>query len=89
MTKHYRVKQTNFLWKEGAILQFNNNNGYVPIEDIWNNTPVNEAEYISTRIVEHPNNSEFFERVYKDTLGGALYKTKDQMIEAYKGVFKS
>lgn len=87
--KFYRVKKDNFLWKEGAIIKFNaNNNGYLPLEDIWNSTPVNEAEYISSRVIEHCNNEQYFERVYPDSTIGKIYHTKDQLVEAYTGAFK-
>lgn len=92
MNKYYRVKISNFMWEEGAILQFSggygSSGGYYPIEDIWDNTPANGGEYISTGIVEHPNNSEFFERVYTDDLKGKYFKTLDQMKQSYKEKFK-
>lgn len=84
MTKFYRVKKTNFLWKAGAILKLDaTDKGYRPIEDIWDNTTCNSTEYISTHIVEHENNKEFFERVYQDSLKGSVYKTKDQLVATY------
>ncbi len=91
MSKYYRVRKDTFLWKEGAILtesERNNFNGYEPIEDVWDNTPVNAEEYISARIVEHENNAEYFERVYKDTICGALFRTADQLKQTYKESFK-
>lgn len=89
MTKFYRVKKDNFLWKEGAIISNRKDgSGYLPVEDIWNATPANGDEYISGRIIEHEDNADFFERVYPDTVGGSLYRTKDQMIEMYQKAFK-
>jgi hypothetical protein len=88
-TKHYRVVQDNFLWKEGAILKHNGSNGYEPIEDIWDSTPSNGSEYISTRIIEHPDNAAFFERVYKDDLAGNVYRTAEKMRTMYKDAFKA
>lgn len=97
MNKYYRVKKDNFLWEEGAILvSFDKinvavtpeNKGYEPIEDIWNSTPVNGPEYISARIIEHPNNTDYFERVYPDTILGKFYYTKDQLVTKYKEAFK-
>lgn len=89
MTKYYRVKKDNFMWKEGAILSSSaQGGGYQPLEDIWNNTPVNETEYISARVVEHENNSDNFERVYKDTVTGALFRTADQIKHMYQDSFK-
>lgn len=90
MTKYYRVKKDNFLWKEGAIIANNCNNGtgYYPIEDIWHNTPIQGNEFISAPIIEHPNNIEYFERVYKDSISGALFRTADQLKQVYKDSFK-
>lgn len=89
MTKYYRVKKDTFLWKEGAILSDADkvDNGFKPIEDIWDNTPVNGGEYISARIIEHENNKEYFERVYKDTVCGKAYRTADQLKQIYKEAF--
>lgn len=91
MNKYYRVKKDTFLWAEGAIIEHKPNNGspgYWAIEDIWDKTPVNGTEYISERIIEHPTNSEFFERVYPDSIAGKMYRTKDQLTELYKQSFK-
>ncbi len=89
MTKYYQVKQSNFLWKQGAIISDGRscNNGYAPIEDIWDTTPVNQGEYISRHIVEHPDNEEYFTRVYPDTIAGKLFKTKDQLTAMYSKSF--
>lgn len=88
MTKYYRVKEDNFMWKQGAIISDFNVGKYKPVEDIWDNTPCNAAEYISARIIEHGNNSAYFERVYRDSISGSLFKTADQMKQAYKDSFK-
>lgn len=89
MTKHYRVKKDTFLWKEGAILkhQGENTDGYRAIEDVWDVTPVNDSEYISSQIIEHSDSKDFFERVYPDIVTGKVFITKDQIVEAYKTVF--
>jgi len=87
MKKYYRVKKDNFLWKEGAILSNQEKDQYVPIEDIWNNIKSVGSEYISARIIEDENNSEYFERVYPDTIQGSIYRTKDQLIDLYKKSF--
>lgn len=89
MKTFYRVKQDNFLWKAGAIIKRGSSGGYSPIEDIWDSTPVNDAEYVSRRIIEHPDNAKYFERVYPDTLSGKLFKTKDQLLKLYEGAFKT
>lgn len=91
MTKFYRVKKDTFLWKEGAIIKHNSSRGsvggYDAIEDIWDMTPETNQEYISTKIIEHEANSEFFERVYPDSISGKFYRTKDQLISSYKDSF--
>lgn len=93
MQKYYRVKKDNFMWKEGAIIINKDHEGnidnYIAIEDIWNATPDLGKEYISARIIECPNNAEFFERVYPDTIAGKYFKTKDQLVEMYKTSFSS
>lgn len=90
--KHYKVSKDTFMWKAGAVIKEQNqggaHHGYVAIEDIWDTVPTIGGEYISARIVEHPDNAEFFERVYPDTLGGKIYRTKDQLAELYSGAFK-
>lgn len=89
MDKYYRVNKPTFLWKEGAILEKKkDSNGYYAVEDIWDVTPVNGGEYISTKIIEDPSNAEYFERVYPDTVNGKIYRTKDELIEAYNKAFK-
>lgn len=91
MSKFYRVKKDTFWLKEGAIIELieklGNNGGYQAIEDIWDNTPIMDGEYITAAIVEHDNNKEYFERVYPDTLGGKVYKTAEQLREVYKEAF--
>jgi hypothetical protein len=87
--KYYRVKQDTFLWKEGAIIKLNSDGkGYTAIEDIWDAVPTVDSEYISMRIVEHPDNSEFFERVYADDIKGRIFRTKDELVELYQKTFK-
>lgn len=89
MKKYYRVKKDNFLWKEGAILSNTHENGYAPIEDIWDNTPINGKEYISAQIIEHESNAEYFERVYADSVVGSIFRTADQLRQFYKESFKA
>lgn len=63
-TKYYRVKQTNFMWDEGAILHHRDgDSGYTAINDLWNHADL-KGEFISCRIIEDPANLDFFERVY-------------------------
>ena len=91
--KHYRVKKDTCLRKEWAIISYDSgcwkHGWYLPIEDIRDKTPVNGEEYISTHIVEHEDNSDFFERVYKDDVSWRLYKTADQLKKAYEDAFSS
>lgn len=88
MTKYYRVREDNFLWKQGAIITDSNVGQYTPIEDVWDQTPHNKTEYISARIIEDENNMVYFERVYKDSISGTLFKTADQIKQTYKDSFK-
>ena len=86
--KYYRVKQDNFLWKEGAIIKLSDNGtGYTALEDIWNAVPAVNSEYISARIIEHPDNAAFFERVYPDSIKERLFRTKDALVAKYKESF--
>ncbi len=84
MNKYYRVKKDTFMWEEGAILKngtFGTNGGYTAVEDIWETVKLN-GEYISATIIE--NNPEWFERVYTDNIEKMIFKTKDQLKEAFK-----
>lgn len=85
--KYYRVKIETFLWNAGAILSDQDKGQYLPLEDIWNKVP-GQSEYISAKIVEAPENAETFEKVYKNTIGGSLYQTKDQLLALYQNAFK-
>lgn len=79
------------MWLKGAILEFEKDNGtkggYTAVEDIWNKVDL-KTEYISGHIVENQKNSDVFERVYQDTIKGGLYRTADQLKEAYEKSFK-
>ena len=87
MTKFYRVKQDNFMWKKDAILTDQDKGQYVAIEDIWNSCDSITNEYISARIIEDENNKDYFERVYPETVKGSFYRTKDELIDLYKKSF--
>ena len=92
MSKYYRVKQTNFMWDEGAILehshQHGNSGGYQPIEDLWNHVDLG-TEYISAHIIEDEGNSEFFERVYPlGKLEQRLFGNKKQAQAAAAALYK-
>lgn len=89
MIKYYRIKKETLTWKEGAIISnAASNDMYKPIEDIWNKEAANGTEGTSSRLVEHQANSDYFERVYKDTIGGLLFRAADQMAQVYKDSFK-
>ena len=92
MDKFYRVKKDTFLWKEGAVLKLNEkigrHGGYAAIEDVWDTTEHVADEYISAPIVEDVVNAEFFERVYLDTIGSKMYRTKKQVVDAFSKAFK-
>lgn len=85
--KYYRVIKDTFMWEIGAILGENahGSSGYVGIEDIWDKHK-NMDEYISKHIVE--NSPEFFERVYTDNVEKMVFKTKEQLKEAFNSFIK-
>lgn len=87
--KYYRVIKDTFMWETGAILKLDpclgNNGGYVGIEDIWNKHN-DMKEYISAHIVEQ--SPEWFERVYTDNVEKMVYKTKEQLKEAFNSFIK-
>jgi hypothetical protein len=84
--KFYRVKKDTFMWKAGCILICKSGD-YHPIVDIWDQVELKD-EYIREHIIEHPDNADWFERVYPDTIKGMLYRTKDQMVTMYQEAFK-
>lgn len=67
-TKYYRAVKDSFLWRGGAILIHDEEQGtrgkggYTPISDVWDTGPNNGNEYISGDIIE--SLPEWFERVY-------------------------
>lgn len=76
MSKYYRVLKDSPLWEEGAILS-NDGSGYAAISDLWDTCDTIDSEYLSTRIVENPDLSDWFERVYHiKGLGKGKYVTK-------------
>jgi hypothetical protein len=86
MTKYYRLKKDTFMWKEGAIISNNyrNEEGYRAIEDIWDKVPLSTEEYISAHIIENPDNADFFERVYSNSLDKMLFLTAEQLKDVMK-----
>lgn len=85
--KYYRVTQDNFMWLKGAILKLDSDmgtdGGYQTISDVWDACDLN-GEYISKRIIEAPENTKFFERVYKvDENGSKVYVTKDVALKLF------
>lgn len=82
MSKFYRVKEDNFLWKKGCILK-GDGEGYRPIDDLWDTTDDNGDEYISAHIIEAKENEKYFERVYEISKGKkAYYLVKEKAQEA-------
>lgn len=81
--KYYRVKEDNFLWLKGAILvKEDDDNGYAPIDELWDATEVNGNEYITTKIIEAPENAKYFERVYVVSKGKrVIYAVKEKARE--------
>lgn len=86
MPKYYRVLKETPIWKTGAILTDEDKGEYVAIQDFWN--VCKHQEYLSAPIVEAPENAEFFERVYKDSVSGMIFRTADQMKALYETAFK-
>jgi hypothetical protein len=89
MIKYYRVKKDTPMWKEGAIIaNTHESTHYVPIEDIWDQVPgVTDDFYEHARVVEAPEASEFFERVYKNDFDKAVWHTAEELRKLY-GKFK-
>lgn len=84
MAKYYRVMKDTFMWREGAIISDEEEQShYVGIEDVWDVTE-DQTEYISANIIEHPNNSEFFQRVYPTGDEKKSFRTADEVRESYK-----
>lgn len=86
----------SFIWRKGAILEFNEDSGteggYSPINDVdvWDTTPFNGGEYISSRIVE--STPEWFERVYPiatDEDDNFVFKTQEETTKAYGDQFST
>jgi hypothetical protein len=90
-TKYYQVIKDTFIWKQGAILKFNselgNDGGYEAINDLWDACELN-GEWITSNIIEAPENAEFFERVYnvgkQDKL---VFATKEKARELARSMF--
>lgn len=83
MSKFYKVLEDNFLWKKGAILKKDaDENGYSPIDELWDTTDHNDGEYITAKIIEDPINAKYFERVYEVSKGKkAVYLVKEKAQE--------
>ena len=66
MSKYYKVKKDNHLWKAGAILEQRSDGFYEATSDLFNvveDTTCNISEH--GEVVEAKENSAYFERVYK------------------------
>ncbi len=88
-TKFYRVKQTNFLWDEGAIIKSTDGNGYTSENEMFDHVDL-KSEYISAPIIEAPENAMFFERVYPvNLLSKTVYKLKEEAKELLSKEYKS
>jgi len=88
--KYYRVIKDNFMWKAGAILEYDekmgSKGGYKPLNDldIWDATGVIDGEYISAPIIE--TNPEWFLRVY--STGDEALSTKEEALKKFNFQFK-
>lgn len=90
--KYYRVIKKTFMWEEGAILKLDTSSGsgggYTAISDVWDSVEL-DGEYISARIIEHPDNTEFFERVYPiGKIANALFGSKKQAQAAASALYQ-
>lgn len=87
--RYYRVKKDTFLWLKGAIIESENSGGYTAISDLWNATDKLDGEYITCKIIEAADNSEWFERVHEvSVLGKAKYLTTAMAREAHDELYK-
>lgn len=87
--KFYRVKKDTFMWLEGAILEYDEDegNGYGAINDLWDAVEL-DGEYITANIIE--KNPDWFERVYEMSKAGkAVYVTKEKAREMASQFFSS
>ena len=89
MAKYYRVKKQTFMWDEGAIISDESSAGrYVSTSDVWDRIP-GMSEYISANIIEHENNSDFFEQVWPmGKLEKAVFGSRKQAQAAAAAVYK-
>ena len=87
--RYFRVKVTNFMWEEGAILKKGDgDHGYVSISTLWDKVPLN-TEYITAHIIEHADNSDMFEEVWPlGKLEKAVFGTKKQAQAAAAAMYK-
>lgn len=64
MARFFRNKTGNFLWDEGAIVSNEHDeDGYKAISNIWDHVGL-DGEYITAKIIESPDNADFFEEVW-------------------------
>lgn len=79
------------MWKAWAILKLekkdNDLRWYAAISDIWDVCCLG-TEYISKKVIEAPENSEFFERVYGDDISWKLFRIAEQLRDIYNKAFK-
>lgn len=91
--EYYRAKKDSFLWKEGAILEVNPEQGSrgvggcQAVSDVWDYSDCIGDEYISADIIEAA--PDWFERVYPIKKGGKVsFATKDETKVAYGTEFE-
>ena len=102
MMKYYKVLKDTPTVAAGAILSAWETDGmpinksalgygnmeYRAIDDVWDKIPNGGAGGWHGYVVEHENNADFFERVYRDEKDGLFY-TKEQMKAKYADSFKA
>lgn len=86
--KYYRVLKDTPLWNEGAIISNEVSSRYSAVNDLWDALDLNN-EYLTCHIIESPNNSQFFERVYPvGKLEKMLFGNKKQAQAAASVMYK-
>lgn len=80
MTKYYKVLKDTFMWEKDAIISNEDDSGrYQTINTLFDKDVDLKEEYISSRIIEHKNNSDFFVEVFPvNGLKKTVYLVKEE-----------
>jgi hypothetical protein len=75
------------MWEEGAILK-SDGDGYRAISSLWDRVPLSN-EYISDRIIEHPDNADLLQEVWPiGKFEKAVFGTRKQAQAAAAALYK-